>query len=419
MKTIQTTLPVYNRLAKQHYEKVKYANLDMLSPIKTPQWRLPSMQWNVETDNPGEITDFDLVEAGTGTITDINSYFYSGACYISDAVNVSYTTFVRGGMPPNHVITSCTKTVAAGEDSAIFINSWGGGAYQLHEYTTNVYRFDWDLTLNAGTAPKVEMRDDATGLVLKSNTVTLVNGRNIFYLIPAGNTGDHISVFIYNSDGETTDFALDFGDNTESGCVSNHPRLYTALSDDYFQYKGATLGILLTPGIYYLKFTTLNNYIYYSEYFQVTCIYPNLITDVGNVAYETFTHINNIITSAIETGVAGSAYTTAFTIIKGESIKVIFTLTLNSGALPRIALYKSYGSPTPIGTTTVACVSGLNELTLTSEQTIETANAYVLFYNTAAANWSTTEILVIREYSPKYTRIDFSNTCDLGQRVLH
>lgn len=402
METINTTLPVYDRLGKQIYQQVLRSGLDKMAPTITPRYRLPSMQWKVTGDNPGEITDIDLIDLA-GNITDIQTYFYTGASYLYDMVNDSYTTFVRGGVPPDHDITSCTKTVAAGEDKAYGIDS-----QQLHAYSTNIYRYDWDLTLNAGTAPKVALRDSATSLVTKSNIVTLVNGRNVFYLIPNEETGIHLNLVIYNSDTETTDFALDFGDNTETGVISYHPRIITDGTDDYFQYNGTTLSTLLTAGQYYLKFTSLNGYVYYSDWFLVDCVYENIIAALGlyNIDYDTFTFSGTEITSAVNAAGNASGSSFSFPVTRGETIKIIFTLTLNSGQLPTVYL-------TDVAWTqevTQAAVAGLNEISLVPGWSWDTR---LRFRNTAAADWETSEIIVIREYSEKYVRIDFKNTCDI------
>jgi hypothetical protein len=59
-------------------------------------------------------------------------------------------------------------------------------------------------------------------------------------------------------------------------------------------------------------------------------------------------------------------------------------------------------------------VAGLNIITLTA--TIG-GTAFLQFYNSAAAvptDWTTSEIYVIRAYSPNFIRIDFHDTHDLG-----
>jgi len=524
MKTIYTTLPVYDRLAKQNYEKVKASKLDMLSPIKTPQWRLPSMEWNVEADDPGEITWIDLknkdgnnisssfnryniwsnnscptfnvnnlevnqviqsnvahyiylhitfwgrvgdiitlsgnfslaagsapsircniaggalvtqytaqagqndytwtlaadnyyqiamgyVAASNYSFTNVslslpysNELFYSNRFKLTDGQNVSYDTFSQSY--GDVYIDDLRKTVGAGEETAYLTMTYAptiAGEILIPGYLINKLRIYYDLTLNSGTAPKIELRDAATGLVTSSNTVTLVAGEHVAYLTPIINTGVDLRVYIFNSDTELVNCNLKIID---SGYISVHPSLYTALTNDYFQYKGGTLGTLLTAGFYYLKFTTADGHIYYSDYFDVDCIYPNLITEWSSTTYETFTSVDTAITSAIETGANGSAESDTFVLTQLENITVIFFHTQNSGQLPTIYLRNTVG-----WVDSNAIVAGLNVITLTAT----TADTYYVYLaNTAAANFSTSEVLIIRQYSEKYTRINFSNTCDLG-----
>jgi len=46
-----------------------------------------------------------------------------------------------------------------------------------------------------------------------------------------------------------------------------------SLTSGYFSYNGDTLNSLLDTGRYYLKITTDNGKIYYSEWFEVTCVF--------------------------------------------------------------------------------------------------------------------------------------------------
>src|SRR5512133_372626 len=99
---------------------------------------------------------------------------------------------------------------------------------------------------------------------------------------------------------------------------------YALTASTYYKYDGDTLNYLLPYGTFYLKITHANGYYYYSEWFVVTDIYPNLITSWINVGYNTFTSSGTVITSAIETGIDGVAYqATTFNVIKDEVIKVI------------------------------------------------------------------------------------------------
>lgn len=183
---------------------------------------------------------------------------------------------------------------------------------------------------------------------------------------------------------------------------------YALSTDTYYKYDGDTLNYLLPYGAYYLKITTANSYIYYSEWFVVTDIYPKLVTSLTNSGYNTFTVAGTTISSAIETGADGLATSNSFTTRPQENITIIFFLTLNSGAAPTITLTDSGD------TDTSATAAGLNVLTLTA---VTGGASTISFSNGAASNFSTSEVYVIRAYSEDYVRIDFNDTHDLGDIV--
>lgn len=403
MKTINTVLPVYDRIEKQIYERVKHAKLDKPCPVITPRYRLPAMQWNVESDNPGELTDIDLVNIATNATTAIEDYFFNGSSLLYGwAMIQNYSTF-NGPWGGDPTITSAIKSVAAGEAVAMSTHRPVATFYDL---TANLYRVDLVLTLNSGTAPKIALRDAATGLVNKSNVVQLVAGRNVCYLTPTTNTGAvSIQLCLFNEDTQLTNYSIVFYD---CGVVSYHPRLFTDGTDYFFQYNGATLKTLLTAGTYYLKFTSLNGYVYYSDIFEVDCVYPNLITAWSNATYDTFTTSGPSITSAINLAGAARGYTSSFSVTKGETINVIFFLTINSGEIPSMVFQDGVNYLS----TAMTLTEGLNNITRTMLENSD--GAFLDITNANASNFQVSEVLVIRSYSEKYVRIDFDNSCDIA-----
>ncbi|MEN6569060.1 MAG: hypothetical protein ABFC18_03505, partial [Rikenellaceae bacterium] len=188
---------------------------------------------------------------------------------------------------------------------------------------------------------------------------------------------------------------------------STLPTIYNATADDYFQYKGDTLKYLLPFGVYYLKITMDNGYVYYSDWIEVTCVYENIIEGWTNFDYNTFTTSGTTITSAIESA-TGSAYSSnTFQIIKGQSYTFICYATLNSGALPFLQLMYLVGLSNEVQLT-----AGLNEITFTATGNADTA--YMTVTNKTAGNWSITEAILINIYSEKYLTINFSHSCNLG-----
>jgi hypothetical protein len=204
--------------------------------------------------------------------------------------------------------------------------------------------------------------------------------------------------------------AFDGTDTDISAMFSSLP----ALAHDYFVYNGTTLLTLLTPGFYYLKITMNNGFVYYSEWFEVDCIYENLLTDPDGTSngYDTMTIVGTAITSAINLAGTATVYSNVISIIKGETIRVILFFTLNSGELPSVRLCLAGVDKSNSETLS----AGLNVVTLTAT---ETGSFPFRISNGNASNFSITEIIILREYSEKYLILDFHNDCDLGDFYYH
>jgi hypothetical protein len=74
MKTIYTTLPIYDSLIKQCYERAKHAGNNRPIPIICPRHRLPSFQWIDGTDGAASVTKIELITEDL-TATDITGKF--------------------------------------------------------------------------------------------------------------------------------------------------------------------------------------------------------------------------------------------------------------------------------------------------------------------------------------------------------
>ena len=73
MKTIITTLPIYDKIAKQCYERSKRSGNGIV-PIICPRHRLPSFQWLDDTDGAASVTKIELINESL-TATDITAKF--------------------------------------------------------------------------------------------------------------------------------------------------------------------------------------------------------------------------------------------------------------------------------------------------------------------------------------------------------
>lgn len=342
-------------------------------------------------------TEFNTSDAIT-VRNEITSYFNTTDDYVQDGggagwINnaTAYDTFTS----VNKNITSAIKTTAAGVASC-----WNVVALKSvpREITIGeTLRVLIVLTLNSGTAPKCALQRTDTSVNI-SNVVTLVNGIN-YVDLKATATITGFAITIYNENTELSNWSA----NISRGAKTVLPTLFTSITDKYFQYKGNTLGKLLPFGAYYLKITTLNNYVYYSDKFIVSEIYPNIATSLINGDYDTFTASGTTIASAVSAGGSKLAYTNTINLIKGEQIVVMFFLTQNGGEHPSVTLDLL---------TSVEANAGLNIITLTS--TVSGLNN-VIFTNSAATNYSTSEIIIKRMYSSNFIKINFSDTHDLGE----
>lgn len=261
MKTINTVLPIYDRLIKQTYERSKHAGIDDPVPVVCPRHQLPPWQYNAEAVAIGAVTKIELINI-EGIATDITTYFP----LLSDDVTVG--------------------------------------------------------------------------------------------------------------------------------------------TDTYYKYDGDTLKYLLPTGLFYLKITHANAYIYYSDWILVDCVYQNMITSWTNFTYETLTSSGTAITSAINTAGAASTYGVGyFTLIKGKIYTVIFYATLNSGEAPIISLSTFSDQET--------ITAGLNIITFTANA--NTDNGALVIQNNNNTNFTLTEVLLFENYSDKYLKFAFEHSCDLGE----
>ena len=396
MKTIYTSLPIYNLLDKQCYEKIKASNLDKLPRIMCPRHRLPSFQWNAEAVDMGDVEKIELISTDSAPETVATDWVSHGSFDTFDHIGLEISSAISL-IGPDNAASDETFSLKKGEQ----------------------VRIQCTLTLNSGVYPKLILYSPGTGA-----SDTLTDGVNDIYLTSLKDVTTNFVVSLYTSG--ASNFSLTSVTITKITNTFNITNYFPTLpvetnlsTDTYYTYEGDTLNWLMEAGIYYLKITMVEAYVLYSDWFEVDCIYGNLITEVLNTngLYETFTTSDTIITSAIETGIEGKATSTVneLSVINGEEITVVCYLTLTSGQLPSISINEDYVVGVSFGTAisnTTQLAAGLNVITLTVTATSSTAFLYIA--NTAAANWNTSEVQVQRAYSTKYLTINYSNTCDLG-----
>jgi hypothetical protein len=74
MKTIITTLPIYDKLIKQCFERGKHAGGDRPIPIICPRHKLPSFQWLDGADGAASVTKIETIDINLSAV-DITAKF--------------------------------------------------------------------------------------------------------------------------------------------------------------------------------------------------------------------------------------------------------------------------------------------------------------------------------------------------------
>lgn len=223
--------------------------------------------------------------------------------------------------------------------------------------------------------------------------------------------------FMWNDDGDGCTSVISI--YLENGISSinitsyfvNLPALYTSVAgDDYFLYNGATLNYALPTGLYYLKITMNTGHVYYSDWFDVDCVYCHFTAGFTNVSYDTFNISANTISSCIDAGANAYADSTPVReVYLGQVITIIFYLTSSGITRPSFSIVSaSLGVISNVET----AATGLNEITLTT--TAAADDVFIRIQNTGACNFSTSEILVYTQYGCGYVTLSFSNCCNIG-----
>jgi hypothetical protein len=388
MKTIITTLPIYNKLSKQCYERSKHAINGAMITIVTPRHRLPSFQWIDGTDGAATISKVELCDKTyTGAEESVATTWLSA---------LGFDTFTNpSGLEIDPAINNAGVCSAG---SSVFTTVKGT---QIRVIGTLV------RDSAGGTEPGLLMSG------LPATITPLVSGANSIILTSIFDGTNQ--VLIYKNGATEYHFTgVSIKKITGALNITSWFSTLPTLVHDYFSYGGDTLNYLMPTGEYYLKFTMDNGHIYYSEWFEVDCVYENLLTDPDNelADYDTIVITGTTISSAINVAGTANMLSNRFDVVKDEVLTLICYFTKNSGQLP-IVLLSDSGVPKSNG---VDFVAGLNVITLTATAT---GSWSLHIYNTDAADFSTSEILLMRGYSDKYLTLNFHNDCDLGDFYYH
>ncbi len=313
--------------------------------------------------------------------TDVDYIQYNGGALVKNEINnlitgwnnLAYDTFITSG-------TEITSAIDGTDGNAESTDTFSVTKGEI--LIINVQ----SLVLNSGAAPEVLIFDNDV-LIIISETVQLAAGDN-YVIFTITENATNAKLILLNI----------------SACDFSTGEIILYRKED-----------LLPRGTYYLKLTDGTNE-WFSEWFNISDVYENLIAGLVNVDYETFVSTGTKAVSVIETGSDGKFFSQAanpFAIANDEVVTVIFFLTLNSGQLPEVRIISSAtGSALTNG---VTAAEGVNEIELTATFA---DMARLRFQNTGASNYSTSEIWVRRKYSPRFVKLQFTNDKDLhGKRL--
>lgn len=161
MKTITTVLPVYDRKEKQAYERAKKSLKDDLYAVVTPRFRLPSMLWNVESDDPGNINRIEILDKDGDNLA--NSHALQEWPMVSGVAgaawyNGTFDTFTVVGRN----ITSAIEVAVGGATGRSQFFALKSG---------DTFKMTGNLVINSGSIVTFELRDVLNNIILGYNGV--------------------------------------------------------------------------------------------------------------------------------------------------------------------------------------------------------------------------------------------------------
>ena len=364
------------------------------------------------------------------TITDTEAtavlLFYNAS---ADATNYSFTA----------ILTRTARPVVTELTSVDYIEYYGDPLIWTGNLVEEVgsfgtFAFDTFATgVGVSIATAIEVAGTATAKgLLDLDSVAIAGDKYVVHIENVSkNSGQTPTYNVTNSDEGAQ--ALADGNNTYTFTIKSSPTgaatlvIQTTDATDFvtgqisvYKLSGThdadvPLGLGLLPkGAFYLKLTDGTNE-WYSEWFEIRDIYENLHTSIsGSTTYETLITSGTKLISVIETGSAGALFgASSFSVANDEVITVVFFGVQNSGQAPSITLTDESGGDVISNTGTMA--GGINEISLIATKAI--SDARIRFNNSAASNFSTSEIWVRRKYASDFVKLEFTNDKDLrGKR---
>lgn len=208
MKTITTVLPVYDSVNKITYNRVMRSNPNKVENycVATPRFKLPSMQWNVESDDPGLITQIEILDSEGENVK--NVYGLAHWNY-AEWFNITMGTFTFSGV-------NITSAIGAGGAARVAQTNLFMG------YSGDTIVIKGTLTINSGSAPQIRLYDylgnfiDSETLVSGYNEVTFTFTSDTAYYLDICNVNmaDSLNFSFTSASVETTNFLNHFWDGS-------------------------------------------------------------------------------------------------------------------------------------------------------------------------------------------------------------
>lgn len=324
--------------------------------------------------------------------TDVSGYFLSSEELVSDWDNGSagngFNTFVDDNL--GNILTAITT-----DSSRDICNN----VTQFSLATGDSISVDYNLTLNSGTLPRI-LLGDFLGTVYSAKTQTEAGG-DVVILTATGNSAGDVWL----------NFSNEAGNNTSFSCVINSVKrtnlnLVEKTTYDFITYNGQPLNTTIPYGVYYLKVSD-GNTDWFSEWFSVENIQPQLMSGYTFNTYDTFTLSGANITSGINLAGTANCKSNSFSAYNGEKFIFTYDLTLNSGVVPTVRLVDTSFVSVSSGNTLSL---GLDEEELTSTGTL---TAFVSIFVSDASNFALGSVS-LRRKSGEYVHLEFTNTRDFN-----
>ena len=231
MKTINTVLPIYDRLIKQTYERSKHAGIDDPVPVISARHHLPAWQYNVETTVVGAVTKIELINR-EGVATDITTYFPT----LSNDVTVGTDTYYKyDGDTLNYLLPAGLFYLQITHANGyVYYSDWILVDCVYENQITSIVNFDYEVFSTTGTAIAVQntsgnghaysipqfdivkdipltvifyltytsgqypIIDIVSGVSIVTNSVNATAGLNVITLTPTGNY-NNATIQIHNT----------------------------------------------------------------------------------------------------------------------------------------------------------------------------------------------------------------------------